>query len=284
MNDIIAYQGFDGAYSHLSCRHVFPDMKPMACGSFVDAMRHVENGNAKLAMIPLENSTAGRVEEIYRELPKTRLHIIGEHFEPVNHCLLGLNDATLEDIKTVGSHPQAIAQCQEHIRNLGLEPVAKLDTAGAALEVKNQNNPSCAAIASSLAAELYGLKILRENFQDVDGNTTRFLILSKDEVLPDYRPGTHFITSIIFRLRNIPAALYKVLGGFATNNVNLVKLESYMAGGNLSYCQFHLDAMAHPQQRSMQLAIEELRFFAEEVRLLGTYQAHPFRTDHELID
>lgn len=284
MNDIIAYQGLEGAYSHLSCRHVYPEMTALACPSFIDAMNKVERGEAKLAMIPLENSTAGRVEEIYRVLPKTSLHIIGEHFEPVNHCLLGLPGTAISQLKTVGSHPQAIAQCLQHIEELNLAPVARLDTAGAAFEVKENNDSSGAAIASSLAAELYGLEILQEHFQDVDGNTTRFLILSKTEALPDYRLDTDFITSIIFRLRNIPASLYKVLGGFATNNINLVKLESYMAGGNLVYCQFHLDVMAHPQQQSMKLALEELNFFAESVRILGTYKAHPFRTLHDLID
>lgn len=284
MNDIIAYQGFEGAYSHLACRHVYPEMKALACSSFIEAMNKVEQGEAKLAMIPLENSTAGRVEEIYRVMPKTSLHIIGEHFEPVNHCLLGLPGSTIDQLKTVGSHPQAIAQCLQHITNLGLEPIAKLDTAGSALEVREAKDPSAAAIASSFAAELYGLDILQEHFQDVDGNTTRFLVLSKTEALPDYQPNTDFITSIIFRLRNIPASLYKVLGGFATNNINLVKLESYMAGGSLDYCQFHLDVMGHPQQQSMQHALEELHFFAESVRILGTYEAHPFRTIHDLID
>lgn len=284
MNDIIAYQGHEGAYSHLACRHVYPEMKPLACTSFVEAMRKAENGEAALAMIPLENSTAGRVEEIYRELPRTRLFIIGEHFEPVNHCLLGVPGSSLDTLKTVGSHPQALAQCQQHLQELNLSAVAKLDTAGAALEVKELNDPSHGAIASSLAAELYQLNVLKDNFQDVDGNTTRFLILANQEQVPEYRPGTHFMTSIIFRVRNIPAALYKALGGFATNNINLVKLESYMAGGTLQYSQFHLDAMAHPQQRSMQLAMEELGFFAEFVRVLGTYPAHPFRSDHALID
>ncbi|MCW8885826.1 MAG: prephenate dehydratase [Motiliproteus sp.] len=282
--EIIAYQGHEGAYSHLSCRKVFPDMQPLACDSFFDAMFKVENEEAKLAMIPLENSTAGRVEEIYRQMPKTRLHIIGEHFEPVNHCLLGVPGSNIEDLKTVGSHPQALAQCHDALKALNLKPVAKLDTAGAALEVSQLKDPSHAAIASSLAAELYDLDILKQNLQDADGNTTRFLILSKTRSMPEYRPSKRFITSMMFRVRNIPAGLYKGLGGFATNNVNLVKLESYMAGGTLKRCQFHLDAVAHPDQRPMQLALQELEFFAEEVRILGTYEAHPFRTDHELIE
>ena len=282
--DIIVYQGRPGAYSHLSCRKVYPEMTAVACESFVEAMERVEQGQAKLAMIPLENSTAGRVEEIYRQMPKTRLHIIGEHFEPVNHCLLGHKGSTIEQLKTVGSHPQALAQCHDHLKSLGIEPVAMFDTAGAAQALSENNNPTQGAIASSLAAELYDLEILRSNMQDVDGNTTRFLILSNTKKMPEFVPGKRYITSMMFKTRNIPAALYKCLGGFSTNNVNLVKLESYMAGGTLKDCGFHLDVAAHPDQHSMQLALQELDFFALDIRILGTYEAHPFRTDHELIE
>lgn len=283
-NNVIAYQGHEGAYSHLACRHVHPEMTARPCSSFVAAMQAVENGDAQLAMIPLENSTAGRVEEIYRQMPKTRLHIVGEHFEPVNHCLLGVPGASLDQLRTVGSHPQALAQCHDRIKSLGLEPIAKLDTAGAALEVSERQDPSHCAIASSLAAELYGLQVLQQNVQDVVGNTTRFLVLSATSRMPEYQSGTNFITSMMFKVRNIPAALYKALGGFATNNVNLVKLESYMAGGTLRESTFHLDVAAHPHQRSMQLALEELEFFGVDIRILGTYEAHPFRQDHELIE
>ena len=283
-NDIIAYQGHEGAYSHLSCRKVYPGLKALACNSFIEAMHKVEQGEAKLAMIPLENSTAGRVEEIYRQMPKTRLHIIGEHFEPVNHCLLGVRGTQIANLKTVGSHPQALAQCDDRIKSWGLKPVAKLDTAGAALEVSQLKDPTHAAVASSLAAELYDLEILQDNIQDINGNTTRFLILSNTRSMPAYQRGTHFITSIMFQVRNIPAGLYKALGGFATNNVNLVKLESYMSGGTLKESRFHLDAAGHPDQRSLQLALQELDFFAKDVRILGTYEAHPFRTDHEMIE
>lgn len=284
LEDIIAYQGHEGAYSHLACRHVHPEMSARACSSFVAAMMEVEQGRAKLAMIPLENSTAGRVEEIYRQMPKTKLHIVGEHFEPVNHCLVALPGTKLEQLRSVGSHPQALAQCHDRIRALKLEPVAKLDTAGAALEVSERGDPSHCAIASSLAAELYGLEILQQNVQDVVGNTTRFLILSATSHMPVYQPGKDYITSMMFKVRNIPAALYKALGGFATNNVNLVKLESYMAGGTLRESTFHLDVAAHPDQRSMQLALQELDFFGVDIRNLGTYEAHPFRRDHEMIE
>ncbi len=283
-DQIIAYQGHEGAYSHLACRHVYPQMHALACGSFVEAMEKVEQGEARLAMIPLENSTAGRVEEIYRQMPATRLHIIGEHFEPVNHCLVGLPGTRLEQLRVVGSHPQALAQCDRNIKGLGLQAEAKLDTAGAALELSEIRDASRAAISSSLAAELYGLEILKENFQDVSGNTTRFLILSKTQNTPPLEPQVQYITSMMFQVRNIPAALYKALGGFATNSVNLLKLESYMGGGTLREARFHLDVAAHIEERGMQHALEELSFFAAEVRILGTYKAHPFRHNHERIE
>lgn len=274
---MIAYQGHEGAYSHLACIQVFPDRESMACETFVDAMRSVEQGKAELAMIPVENSTAGRVEEIYRLIPKMSLHIIGEHFEPVNHCLLAPQGSSLDSIRTVASHPQALAQCANRIEQLKLIPQAKLDTAGAAKEVALQADISSAAIASSLAAERYGLVTLQEFFQDVTGNTTRFIILSHTQQLPEVEVGCTYITSIIFKVRNIPAALYKALGGFATNSINLLKLESYMPHGTLSSSQFHVDIQAHPTDHNLCLALDELGFFATDIRLLGTYKAHPFR-------
>lgn len=274
---MIVYQGVEGAYSHLACQHVFPHRQASACETFIEAMHAVEQGRANLAMIPVENSTAGRVEEIYRLIPKMSLHIVGEHYEPVNHCLLGLPDASLESIQSVGSHPQALAQCNQHISQLNLAEVAKLDTAGAAREVSQSNDIRQAAIASSLAAQLYGLKVLIDNFQDEQGNTTRFIILSHTEQVPEFEPEKAYITSLIFRVRNIPASLYKTLGGFATNGVNLVKLESYMPGGRLNASQFHADIEGHLSMKSMKLALEELSFFAEEVRILGSYEASPFR-------
>ncbi len=275
---MIAYQGHEGAYSHLACQHVFPDRAFKASPTFQAAMELVEKGHAELAMIPVENSTAGRVEEIYRLIPRMSLHIVGEHFEPVNHCLLAPYGTDITDIDSVASHPQALAQCLGHIDALGLTTRATLDTAGAAKEVSEQKTKKEAAIASSLAAELYDLAVLRENFQDVDGNTTRFIILSHTQTLPPLNTGIAYITSLIFKVRNIPAALYKALGGFATNNINLVKLESYMPGGTLNSSQFHVDIEGHIEEPSLKLALEELNFFAEDVRLLGTYQAHPFRS------
>ena len=273
----IAYQGVPGAYSHLSCTRVHPELEAHACESFTEAMFMVERGDARFAMIPLENSTAGRVEEIYRLMPKTQLHIMAEHFEPVNHCLLAIPGTRIEQIKRVTSHPQALAQCDGNIRALGASPVAALDTAGSASDLANNPDSELGAIASSLAAELYGLEILKERFRDVDGNTTRFLILARDSNIPRYTDTEEFMTSIMFTVRNIPSSLYKALGGFATNGLNMLKLESYMASDTMQVSSFHLDVAAHPQEPAMQRALQELHFFAKEVRVMGTYAAHPFR-------
>lgn len=274
---IIAYQGHQGAYSHLSCQRVFPNLEARACATFGAAMAMVEDGTATLAMIPVENSTAGRVEEIYRQLPHTSLHIIGEHYEPVNHCLVGLKNSSLGQIKTVGSHPQALAQCDKRLKQLNMQAVATLDTAGAALEVSQKGDYSHAAIASSLAAQLYGLDILQENFQDLQGNTTRFLILSREHNIPTQVVGQKYITSFLFTVRNIPSALYKAMGGFATNNVNLIKLESYTPDGRMVATQFHIDTEAHPKDANMLLAMDELAYFAKDIRMLGTYPASDYR-------
>ncbi|WP_369601025.1 prephenate dehydratase [Hahella sp. SMD15-11] len=281
---MIVYQGHEGAYSHLACTHVFPDRPSEPRGSFLAAMEAVERGEAELAMIPLENSTAGRVEEIYRLIPKMSLHIIGEHFEPVNHCLMAKPGTRKTDIRKVYSHPQALAQCARHIAEAGYQPEATLDTAGAALQVSRSSEKDDAAIASRLAAELYGLEILDDQFQDENGNTTRFIILSSRPDYPPYEPGKDYITSVLFRVRNIPAALYKALGGFATNGINLVKLESYMPGGTLNASQFHADIEGHIKSAPMKRALEELGFFAEDVRILGTYEAHPFRASQSFHD
>ncbi|MDO6564279.1 prephenate dehydratase [Amphritea sp. 1_MG-2023] len=281
--NIIAFQGVEGAYSHLSCRRVFPTMEAFACETFVEAMLMVVQGKSKLAMIPLENSTAGRVEEIYRLMPKSQLHIIGEHFEPVNHCLLGVKGGSIEQLKTVSSHPQALAQCDSHIKQLNIEPIAGFDTAGSAFELAQNPDPSHAAIASSLAAELYNLDILQENFQDVTGNTTRFLILSREQGIPERKADTAYITSLMFTVRNIPAALYKALGGFATNGINMVKLESYIRNGLTKGASFHLDVEGHPDDRMMQYALQELAFFTKEMRNLGTYEAHEFRAQNQFL-
>lgn len=273
----IAYQGHAGAYSHLSCTKVFPTMNAHACDSFAQAMFMVERGDALLAMIPIENSTAGRVEEIYRLMPKTQLHIIAEHYEPVNHCLLATPGTQIEALTTVSSHPQALAQCNSGIEKLNLQQIAHLDTAGSAQELAETRKPGHAAIASKLAAQLYELTILKENFQDISGNTTRFIILAKDQQTPVFNPEKTFITTIMFRVRNIPSALFKSMGGFATNGINMVKLESYMESNSMSIASFHLDVEGHPEQPQMQLALQELAFFSSEMRVIGTYLSHQFR-------
>ena len=276
-NNIIAYQGVEGAYSHLACQNAYPDMIPKACDSFMDAMWMVEEGKAKYAMIPLENSTAGRVEEIYRLIPKMSLSVVAEHFEPVVHCLLALPESKLEDLKYVFSHPQALAQCHLNITSLGLKAIAKLDTAGAAKDILRYKEKSHAAIASKLAAKLYGLKVIKEHFEDERGNVTRFFVLSKKREIPPYMKGEDYITSLLFQVRNIPASLYKALGGFATNGINLIKLESYNLGSKTKASLFHVDIEAHPDMEPMKFALEELAFFAEDVRILGVYKKHPFR-------
>ncbi len=273
MNDnIIAYQGVEGAYSHLACKKAFPNSITIACDSFCNAMKLVESGTANLAMIPVENSTAGRVEEIYRLIPKLALYIVKEHFEPVNHCLLGVKGSNKENIRYVSSHPQALAQCHNNITKLNIKALAKFDTAGSAEEVSKKNNPIYGAIASSLAAKLYNLEILDDKFGDLKGNVTRFIILSKEMSTPEYKKNEEYITSLIFQVRDIPAALYKALGGFATNSVNLIKLESYSVPGSLQASQFHIDIDAHPNEKNLKLAIEELTFFAKEIKYLGIYK------------
>ena len=273
----VAYQGVDGAYSHLACYHVYPKFEAIACKSFDDTMYLVEEDEADIAMIPMENSTAGRVEEIYRLIPKMKLYIVAEHFEPVNHCLLALPGSTMEDIKSVSSHPQALAQCKQNIEKNNLIAKAKFDTAGSAEELLLMKDKTRSAIASSLAAEIYNLDILDEEFQDLKNNTTRFLILSKEYLLPKFKKKKSYITSVIFEVSNTPAALYKVLGGFATNSVNIIKIESYAGNGTLSISQFHIDIDGHPQKQNVKKALEELAYFANSVKMLGTYMPHPLR-------
>jgi len=277
MTTKIAYQGVAGAYSEQACKSAFPDLNPVACDTFLDAMMMVEEGRAIYAMIPLENSTAGRVEEIYRLIPKMKLHVVGEHFEPVVHCLLGIKGSKIDDLKYVASHPQALAQCHNNILRLGLTSIAKLDTAGSAKEIKELNDKNFGAIASKLAAKIYDLELLQEHFEDIKGNTTRFFILSKEKIIPQYDKKKSYITSLIFQVRNIPAALYKALGGFATNSINLLKLESYAGEGSLNATQFHADIQGHIDSPCMKRALEELEFFSTEVKVLGTYEIHKLR-------
>ncbi|MGC2203703.1 MAG: prephenate dehydratase [Stellaceae bacterium] len=271
----IAFQGAFGAYSDLACRRVFPEMTTLPCNQFEDAFAAVREAKAALAMIPIENSVAGRVADIHHLMPDSGLHIIGEHFERVNHHLLALPGATIETIRTVRSHVHALSQCRNLIRSLGIQPIVAADTAGAAAEIATRGDPTIAAIASELAGEIYGLVSLRENIEDAEHNTTRFLIMS---CTPERAPrGAPTVTTFLFRVRNVPAALYKALGGFATNGINMTKLESYMVGGAFSATQFYADVEAHPDDRPLALALEELAFFSREVKILGVYPAHPLR-------
>jgi prephenate dehydratase len=274
-NNSIAFQGAPGAYSDLACRRVFPEMKTLPCNAFEDAFAAVHEGKARLAMIPVENSVAGRVADIHHILPHSGLFIIGEHFDRVNHHLLAPKGATIEGLKTVRSHVHALSQCRNLIRELKLTPVVAADTAGSAREVAQLGDKTVAAIASELAGEIYGLVSLRQNIEDAEHNTTRFLVMSKEK--REAPQGGLVVTSFVFRVRNVPAALYKALGGFATNGVNMTKLESYMVGGHFSATQFYADVEGHPDERSLTLALEELRFFSREVSILGVYPGHPFR-------
>jgi prephenate dehydratase len=234
----------------------------------------VEEGRAELAMLPVENSQAGRVADIHRLLPQRDLFVVGEYYLPVRHHLLGVPGSTLETLRRVRSHPQALAQCRRYLNLRGLEAVASKDTAGSAAEVAELRDPSIGAIASSIAGRIYGLDSLDQNIQDALLNTTRFVIMARAPIDPD--PSKRLITSCLFRCRNLPAALYKALGGFATNGINLLKLESYQLGG-FRWTQFAIDFEGHPRQPAARHALEELGFFSTEVRVLGTYEAHPYR-------
>ena len=273
-DNTIAFMGVFGANGDMACRKAYPYMTTMPVASFEDVFDAVEQGTAALGMIPIENSHAGRVAEIHNILPNTDLSIVGEYFQRIEHQLLAPAGATLESIKTVYSHPQGLMQCRKFLRDLKVETHSYASTAGAAEAVSQWNDPTKAAIASDLAGELYGLKKLAANIEDADDNTTIFVALAKEPLDPEDK---HVITTLIFSARNIPAALYKALGGFATNNVNLLKLESYIPGGISSTAQFFVSFEGSPKQRNVQLAIEELGFFCRKVKVLGVYPAAPER-------
>lgn len=272
----IAFQGEPGANSHIAAHEACPDMVSLPCDTFEDVFAAVNEGRARLGMIAVENSLAGRVADVHHLIPGAGLYIVGEHFLRVHHQLLGLKGAKLEELKTVHSHVHALGQCRRVIRELGLKAVVAADTAGAARQIAEAGDPTRAALASSLAAEIYGLDVLRANVEDAEHNTTRFLIMAKEpnDAEPEDEP---VITSFIFRVRNVPAALYKALGGFATNGVNMTKLESYQLEGTFNASQFYADIEGHPASRHVRLALEELEFFTSELRILGVYKAHPYR-------
>lgn len=272
----IAFQGEPGAYSHLACRREFPQTEAVPYATFEDALAAITEGHATLGMIPIENSLAGRVADIHHLLPESGLFIVGERFLRVRHQLLGLPGARLENLAAVLSHPQALGQCRLRLREMGLKAQVSADTAGAARLVAETGDARLGAIASDLAAEIYGLQVLASDIEDAEHNTTRFVLLSRERI--EAPPGSGaIITSLIFRVRNVPAALYKALGGFATGGINMTKLESYQLGGSFNATQFFADIEGHPKDRLVQLALEELAFFTSEMRVLGVYPADPFR-------
>ena len=274
----ISFQGEPGANSDTACRNMFPNMEPLPCPTFEDAFNAVQSGKADLAMIPIENTIAGRVADIHYLLPESKLHIIGEYFLPIHFQLMVLPGVAREEIKSVHSHIHALGQCRKYIRKNGWKPVVAGDTAGAAKLVAEIGDRSMAALAPRLAASLYGLNILEENVEDTDTNVTRFVVLTKDKRWVERpSPDTGMMTTFIFRVRNVPAALYKAMGGFATNGVNMTKLESYQLGGKFFSTQFYADIEGHPDDKNAAQALKELNFFSREVRILGVYDAHPFR-------
>jgi prephenate dehydratase len=276
MKKKIIFQGEPGANSDIACREAYPDHEPVPCPTFEDCFAALTSGDVDLGMIPIENSVAGRVADIHHLLPDSGLHIVGEHFARVEHHLLAMPGATIADLKTVRSHVHALSQCRNLIRELALKAVVAADTAGSAAEVARGGDKTVASIASELAGKIYGLVSLRQNIEDAEHNTTRFLVMARQARQPA-NDGGLVVTSFVFNVRNVPAALYKALGGFATNGINMTKLESYMVGGHFTATQFYADVEGHPEDRPLRLALEELRFFSREVRILGVYPGHEFR-------
>lgn len=278
INQKIAFQGEFGANSDMACRHMYPNLEPLACTSFADVFQSIETDKALYGIIPIENNLAGRVADIYHLLPQSSLHIVGEYFLPIHFQLMANHGTQFADIKSVHSHVHALGQCRKIIKENQWDAVISYDTAGAAKILAQNPNPHQAVLAPQLAAELYGLNILQENVEDASYNATRFIVLSKTpHLLYRSHPDQCIISSFIFRVRNVPAALYKTLGGFATNGVNLTKLESYQLNGSFKATQFYVDIEGHPNDPPVKLALDELSFFSHEVRLLGTYLGDKWR-------
>lgn len=274
----VAFQGVPGAYSHLAAREVYgDDFEPVPCTGFQDAFDAITEGKADLGMIPIENSVAGRVADVYRLLPDSGLYIVGEHFLRVRHHLLAPAGATMQSIKRVYSHQQALAQCRNLTRDMGWQAVDAGDTAGAARDVAARGDKEEAAIASSLAGEIYGLNVLRTHIEDLIGNTTRFVVMARRPIEPDPRAADPYLTSFVFNVRNVPGALYKAMGGFATNGINMVKLESYMTDHSFTATLFYAEAEGHPAHKNMERAFEELQFFSTRLKVLGVYHQSPAR-------
>jgi prephenate dehydratase len=281
MADQISFQGALGANSHIACNEAFPEMDVLPCPTFEEAFAAVQDGRAKLAMIPIENSIAGRVADIHHLLPTSGLHIIGEHFLPIRFQLMAIPGASLATIKDVYSHVHALGQCRKIIRKLGLRAHVAGDTAGSAQEVSQWQDVTKASLAPRMAAGIYNLNILAEDVEDEANNTTRFVVLSRKPHVAA-NDGRALVTSFVFRVRNVPAALYKAMGGFATNGVNMTKLESYMVEGQFTATQFYAEVDGHPDDPSLKRALEELAFFSKELRIIGVYPAHPFRQEAQM--
>jgi prephenate dehydratase len=278
MSGMISFQGEPGANSHIACAEAYPDLTPLPCATFEDAFAAVQEGKTELAMIPIENSIAGRVADIHHLLPTSGLHIIGEHFLPIHFQLMAPPGASLATIRDVYSHVHAIGQCRKIVRKLGLKAHVAGDTAGSARQVADWSDMTKAALAPRMAASIYGLNILAEDVEDEAHNTTRFVVLSR-RGREAARNGAPLVTSFVFRVRNVPAALYKALGGFATNGVNMSKLESYMVEGQFTATQFYAEVDGHPDDQGLKNAMEELTFFSKELRVIGVYPAHPYRQE-----
>ena len=273
----IAFQGEPGANSHEACRTYFPDYEAYPCKTFEEAFEAIKTGVAALGMIPIENSIAGRVADVHHLLPASGLKIIGERFKPIRFQLMANKGVKLEQVEVAASMPIALSQCRNSLKKLGLATEAAGDTAGAAKALALKPNPKRAAVAPALAAEIYGLDILASDIEDERHNTTRFLVMTADKAPPAPDFTHRCVTSFVFRVRNLPAALYKALGGFATNGVNMTKLESYMEGGAFTATFFYAEVDGRPEDRNLALALDELKFFSERFEILGVYPADPFR-------
>jgi prephenate dehydratase len=272
---LVAFQGEFGAYSDLAAQAVFPGAVTMPCPTFEEVFAAVESRKVNYAIIPIDNSIAGRVADIHRLLPHAQIHIVGEHFEPIRHQLLGVPSSTLEGIHEARSHIHALAQCRVFLEKHRIKPVVSEDTAGSARSISELGDPTIGAVASTLAGERYGLKILAKDIESQEGNTTRFLVIALDAT--DVPVGIPVLTSVFFRLKSVPAALYKAIGGFATNGINLAKIESY-SNGNFLNAEFYVEAEGHPKEERMDRALTELASFSQEFRILGTYPTHPYRS------
>ena len=273
----VAFQGEKGAYSHLACLEIFPDAEVKACKTFDEAFMMAKESSEYKIVIPITNSSTGSIADMHYLLPKYKLQIHAEHFQKVSHNLLGIKNSKIQDIKTVRSHAQALSQCSKIILENNFKALVSADTAGSAKLISEKKDISEAAIASELAAKIYGLEILKRNVEDETGNVTRFFVMGKDSEHPEYLKNKKYITSCIFKLKSIPAALYKALGGFATNNVNLCKLESFAVKNTFDQVQFYIEIESHIENSSLKKALEELGFHTQQLDILGVYEAAQFR-------